>query len=263
MLLLDDVDFVLVMSHAARQARTWKADLLAGSVDSAAAASVGALAGRWHAATLDDGGVAEEFGDLEPFVQLRVDPYHYTIAARHPALAERIDQLAASLLRRGPGRCLVHGDLSPKNVLLGATPSVIPPPTRVVASEAGCQPAGDAPDGIWVIDWEVAHFGDPVFDLAFVLCHLRCKAAHRAADAARLAAAAKAFLGAYAAEAPAVWSTIDPAVLAAQTACLLLARVDGKSPVEYLDESGRDAVRRLAIAVLSSSRPSLEEIFDA
>jgi aminoglycoside phosphotransferase (APT) family kinase protein len=266
---LDAASHVLVMSRAARGARVWKAELLAGRVDEDVAARVGELTGRWHAATLDDPRVAAEFGDLEPFVQLRVDPFHRTVAARHPHLAARIEELAASLLR--PGRCLVHGDLSPKNMLVGAreAPAGVQG-RRAVAPEAAAEPvtgavASSTPlesRSVWVIDWEVAHFGDPTFDLAFLLCHLRCKAAHRPGDASRLGSAAARFLEVYAEHAPAVWAAIEPAQLAAQTACLLLARVDGKSPAEYLDEHAREAVRRLAIELLSSDEPRLDAIFD-
>jgi aminoglycoside phosphotransferase (APT) family kinase protein len=229
---------LLVMTRAAPGARTWKADLLGGRVDAAVAASLGALAGRWHAATADDPATAGTFVDLEAFVQLRVDPYHRTVASRTPGLAARIEDLAGELLAPERRCCLVHGDLSPKNVLV------------------------DAP-GLWVIDWEVAHFGNPVFDLGFVLCHLACKAVHRPAGATSLATAAATFLDAYAHVAPELRCRTGDAELAAHTAALMLARADGKSPVEYLDEEGRERLRDLAGQVLRATRPGVEDLFGA
>ncbi len=240
MVQLDGDSHLLVMTRAAGAARTWKADLLAGHVDDEVAASVGSLIGRWHAATFGDLHAEEAFGDLEAFVQLRVDPFHRTLAGRHPALAGRIEDLAGALLDDGRRCCLVHGDLSPKNVLVGAS---------------------DA--SVWVIDWEVAHFGNPVFDLAFTLCHLGCKAAHRPADASRLAGTSTRFLDSYAEAAPALRARIPDGELVAHTACLMLARVDGKSPAEYLDEGERDAVRSLATHLLRSSDLGLDAIFHA
>jgi len=227
-------DYLLVMERAPAGFSVWKDDLLAGRIDVEVAGRVGSLIGSWHAATLDDRGTRERFDDLGAFVQLRVDPYYYTAARRHPAVAGRIGQLASSLL--STRRCLVHGDLSPKNVLSGR-------------------------DGTWVIDWEVAHFGDPAFDLAFVLCHLRCKAAHRPAGTAGYRACARAFLDAYEKDAPDALDGIDPSYLAGQVACLLLARIDGKSPVEYLGPEARARCRSLACNLLSRERLEIDDLW--
>ncbi|HTX00165.1 MAG TPA: phosphotransferase [Acidimicrobiales bacterium] len=271
---LDAASCLLVMSRAARSARTWKDDLLGGRIDPEVAGIVGQLIGRWHAATAGDPAVSAVLGDTEAFVQLRIDPYHRTVAARHPDLARRIDGLAAALLDRP--QCLVHGDLSPKNVLVdaGAPAPAGHDPAHPVP--AGHDPAHPAPArhqaagvasirqgsgrAVWVIDWEVAHVGNPVFDLAFVLCHLRCKAARRPADAPLLGESGRAFLRAYAEEAPQIRAAIDDADLAAHTACLLLARVDGKSPVEYLDPAAQQVVRGLATELLDDAQPRLDAV---
>jgi 5-methylthioribose kinase len=257
---LDLASHLLVMTRAARQARTWKADLLAGRIDRAVAERAGQLIGRWHAVTAADPDLVTAFSDTEAFVQLRIDPYHRTVASRHPQLAGRIEELAAGLLDRP--QCLVHGDLSPKNVLVDVEDRLAEVGTAVQTGADAEADAGVAHQ-IWLIDWEVAHLGNPIFDLAFVLCHLRCKAARCPADAGRLAESAGAFLGAYQAEAAAVWATVDEGELAAQTACLLLARVDGKSPVEYLDPPAQQLVRQVAVGLLRAGNPGLDAIFAA
>ncbi len=164
-----------------------------------------------------------EFADVEAFIQLRVDPFYRWVAARHPDIAARISKVADQML--STRRCLVHGDFSPKNVLV-------------------------ADGGLWVIDWEVAHIGDPVFDVAFLITHLACKTLHRPADGPAFHAAAAAFMASYnQASAPAL-GELDPGYLARQVGCLLLARMDGKSPATYLSAPQRARGRALAREVL-------------
>ncbi len=136
----------------------------------AVARRLGELLRAWQAATLRDDELARRFGDIEAFDQLRVDPYHRAVMRRWPSLAGPIGAYAEELLATRV--CLVHGDFSPKNVLVG-------------------------PDSLWVIDFEVAHVGDPVFDPAFMLNHLMLKAIHRPADAAAYRACAEAFVSSY------------------------------------------------------------------
>jgi len=181
--------------------------LLDGVIDPAVGCRLGRLLGRWHRASSEHLGELEEFSDLEVFQQLRTEPFHRTVANRHPGLEPFISRALEALLRR-PGRCLVHGDFSPKNVLVGV---------------------GE----LWVIDFEVAHLGDPVFDLAFLLSHLILKSVHRPAAATAYRECAAQFLESYENEAVAELVPTDES-LALQVGCLVLARVDGKSPAGYL-----------------------------
>jgi aminoglycoside phosphotransferase (APT) family kinase protein len=212
-LAFDEADGQLVLEHAPPGWRDWRSQLLGGSVETGTARRLGELLSRWHHVTA--GRALPRFESLDPFVQLRIDPFHRTVAVRHPDLADRVDRVARRLL--GARVCLVHGDFSPKNVLTGG-------------------------DGLWVIDWEVAHIGDPVFDVAFLCTHLLLKAVHRPVDAERYRAAASGFLTAY--------GELDEAALVAGTGCLLVARVDGKSPAPYLDERARADVRALGRRLL-------------
>jgi aminoglycoside phosphotransferase (APT) family kinase protein len=148
----------------------------------------------------------------------------------------RVARMANDLL--GPGTCLVHGDFSPKNLLV-------------------------APDGMVVlVDHEVAHFGDPAFDLAFCLSHLCLKAIHCVSVTSGLVDAARSFVAAYGETAGAIDRSHDRRV-AALTCALMLARVDGKSPVEYLDEGERSAVRAFAIRHLRRQPAGLESLLRA
>jgi aminoglycoside phosphotransferase (APT) family kinase protein len=189
--------------------------------------------GRIHAATADDTRLAQAFATDANFHALRLEPYLEESARVHPGLAPRL--LALVQRTAATRRVLVHGDVSPKNVLLG-------------------------PHGPVLLDAECAWFGDPAFDLAFCLNHFLLKAAHLPSHAPALLASYRAFFAAYL---PMVhWEAV--ATLEDRVASLLpalaLARIDGKSPVEYLADRQRQAVRAAAIALLQDPPSSLESI---
>lgn len=233
---VDLADGYLVIERAPDTWTTWKSDLLDGRVDVLVAERLGRLLGAWQRGTADSAEVGRDFGDVTAFRQLRVDPFHRTVAQRHPDLADVVLQTVDVM--EAARTCLVHGDYTPKNVLVGP---------------------GD--DGLWVIDWEVAHVGDPTFDPAWTVGHLMLKAVHRPPSAAALASAARAFLAGLAAalsgEVP-----VDAAQLVRQTGCLLLARVDGKSPADYLTPDERDRTRALARRILATPPDSVLDAWE-
>ncbi|SHN46747.1 phosphotransferase family protein [Cryptosporangium aurantiacum] len=224
----DLADGYLVIERAPESWRTWKEDLLAGAVDVEVAARLGRALGGWQRGTAGDAAVAREFGDRTAFGQLRVDPFHRTVAQRHPDLADVVNHTIAVM--EDSASCLAHGDYTPKNVLI--------------------DPDGD---GVWVIDWEVAHYGDPTFDPAWTIGHLLLKTVHR--PSADYAAAGGAFLEAWAAD-------HDSAQLIRQTGCLLLARVDGKSPADYLTDAERHRTRALARRLLTDPPPHVLDAWE-
>jgi 5-methylthioribose kinase len=215
----------LVVERAPIGWPNWKEQLLAGKADAEVAERLGRLLATWHRETEDDPDVARRFGDKEAFEQLRVDPYYRTVMHRWPSLAQRLGMLVDLMLDER--RCLVHGDFSPKNVLVGG-------------------------HGAWVIDFEVAHVGDPVFDLAFMLNHLLLKAIHRPENAENYRACADAFLAGYAREA-------EPEYLFGHVGALMLARVDGKSPAEYLTGPERLQARALGTRLVLDPPGSPDE----
>ncbi|WP_254546833.1 phosphotransferase family protein [Halomarina pelagica] len=223
-------DHVIVVTCAPDEATMWKRDLLAGRVDAGVAASLGRFLGTAHrlAAGTDD--VRASFRDKTPFDQLRVDPYHRTTADRHPDLAEPVLAEAERVL--AADRTLVHGDYSPKNVLVA--------------------------DDLWVLDFEVAHWGDPAFDAAFMLNHLFIKSIHVADARAALRRSALAFWRRY--EAAVEWDVERETV--AELSVLMLARVDGKSPVEYADETTRARLREVATRGLRGEAETVDGFAD-
>ena len=210
-----------VMRSAPAGTETWKDHLLRGAISLGTAEAVGRMLGRIHATSARRADLATAFADTSFFDELRIDPYLRYVASRAPDLAPALDEVAAELL--ATGACLVHGDFSPKNLLV-------------------------TPDGdVLLVDHEVAHWGHPAFDVAFVTNHLCLKAVAMRAhgDVLGYLDAASVVLDAYAREV----GDLDLGIgrfAARTTGALMLARVDGKSPVEYLtDEHDRALVRSI------------------
>jgi aminoglycoside phosphotransferase (APT) family kinase protein len=209
---------VLVMSYLApARHRLWKQQLLEGHADVETARRVGHTLARIHAHSAARPALAAQFDSGAIFFDIRLEPYLLATAAKHADLAVALQALVART--QGHRHALVHGDVSPKNILVG-------------------------PQGPVLLDAECACWGDPAFDIAFCLNHLLLKCAW-------LPPRAGAFLRCFDALAEAYLQGVDweprealEARAAALLPGLLLARVDGKSPVEYLESAAqRDAVR--------------------
>jgi 5-methylthioribose kinase len=233
---VDEKTYTIVIGHAETDAHEWRTDLLAGRIDISVASQLGDILARWHVATTDDAAIAEEFGDLATFTELRVEPFYHRVAKVHPDLAGHIGAVVERML--ATRSCLVHGDFSPKNVLVDSS-------------------------SVWVIDWEVAHHGDPHFDLALLMTHLACKSLHLPTCAIQFGSAARTFLDHYRAAAPQLSGVIDERYLLDQIGCLLLARIDGPSPTSYLDELARRRGRAVARAALTAQYGSLDDLWGA
>jgi len=230
----EDADnFLFVMSCAPVGGANWKEQLLAGQVDIDVAEKVGAVLGVVHSATTDSATIREQFVDDAPFVQLRIDPYHWTTAKAHPDLAEIINAEAQRML--DIKIALVHGDYSPKNVIVTGK-------------------------DIFLLDFEVVHYGNPVFDLAFMLNHLLLKAILNEHIKQDYFEAVTSFWKGYTSE-------ISPVSLEQDTVkqlgCLMLARIYGKSPAEYIDKAKTKAiVRSIARSILLYDLSTLREVVD-
>jgi Phosphotransferase enzyme family len=227
----DDASFAFGMTCVPAGGVLWKQALLDGEIDAEAARHAGRLLACVHRDSAGDERARERFASQTVLIQGRIDPYHLMAAEAHPDLAPQIHAEVERLL--ATRRSLVLGDYSPKNLFVY--------PGRVVA-----------------IDFEVAHWGDPAFDVAFLLTHLVLKASFRPADAAGYLGAAGAFWGAYATGVGADAVRTEPGTVR-ELGCLLLARIDGKSKVEYIsDEETKTLVRDLARGVILSDETRLE-----
>ena len=211
----------------------WRDELIAGRIDVDFAAAVARDLAAIHAATAGHAADEAAFATGALFEALRIGPFLRHVAERRREQAPRLLALAYDLSTRRVA--LVHGDVSPKNILAG-------------------------PDGPVFLDAECAVYGDPAFDIAFCLTHLLLKQVWLAPHAAALRASAEAMAAAYLSgvswEAPETVSARAAALVAA----LLLARVEGKSPAAYLPAAARDRVRRKALALLTGPPDTLEQL---
>lgn len=228
----------LVMAYLEpRRHRLWKEVLRSGEADPETAMAVGERLGRIHAATASRPDIAAQFPTDSIFHDIRLEPYLLATAVAHPALATPLRRIARRTATTK--LALVHGDISPKNIMLG-------------------------PQGPIFLDAECAWYGDPAFDLAFCLNHLLLKCLWAPEAAPDFLASFAALTASYL-----EWVSWEPRrELEARTASLLpglfLARVDGKSPVEYVTAlSDKERVRRVAATFLVAPPDTLATIRDA
>ena len=212
---------------------SWKQQLMQGVVDPDAAAEVGRRIGLIHAATADETIWRSAFDNPVMFASIRLNPYFDAVARQHPDLANQID--AVRKLVESHACVVIHGDVSPKNIHIG-------------------------PQGPVLLDAECATWGDPAFDLAFCLTHLLLKTLVVPTSADSLYLATSALTSSYRAQVN--WEELETLDRrAAQIlAVLLLARVDGKSPVDYLTTDQQAAVRLFARAQLVIDNTSINDL---
>lgn len=208
------------MEYLGDDFHTWKSLLMSGNADPRHAVRVGETLGRLHAASWGDPEMASRFATLPNFHALRIEPYLLTTAARVPAARAFLESESQRL---GESRlALVHGDYSPKNLLV-------------------------SPERLVVIDAECAWFGDPAFDTAFLLNHLHLKTLVHRAHPAPLLALVPAFWRSYV-TALGRHATPDLEVRTLRLLLgLMLARVHGKSPAEYLESEDKERITRFVL----------------
>jgi len=226
------------MEYLAPEAHpVWKNELRDGNIHTETAAAVARIISTIHAGTACRADIAQRFANDHIFHPIRLEPYLLATAARHSDCAARLRELAETTARTK--LALVHGDLSPKNILVAARGPIL-------------------------LDAECAWYGDPAFDLAFCLNHMLLKCLWRPQWRERYFACYDALASHYLERVN--WE--PPAAIEARVAHLLpglfLGRVDGKSPAEYLSaEKDKERVRRVARRFLLQPTERLAVLRDA
>jgi len=207
----------------------WKSVLLSGRVIPDHFEQFGSLLGTIHRKSAESGPeLRKAFADTSYFDSLRLGPYYRYAAQNTPAAASFLETLAEETLRHKLS--LVHGDFSPKNALVYRGKLIL-------------------------LDYEVVHFGDPAFDVGFGLTHFLSKAHHLGKRRTRLANAAALFWRVYFNEiTPLGWNAIEPRAVRHTLGCLL-ARVAGKSPLEYL--TAEEATRQKDVTLQLIANPPI------
>jgi 5-methylthioribose kinase len=231
----DSDEFTLTMSHLPRSCTNWKTDMLEGRIYPEMGSELGLILAKWHNAAALSVEIKAEFMEDSLFEQLRVSPFYRAVSAVNPQLTSVIDALIAEITE--VKTTLVHGDFSPKNIMATTDNRPI------------------------VLDFEVAHTGNPVFDLAFLLAHLLCKIIRTQNNSEKelLLETASQFLNTYKA------NTQLPVAesLPRHIALIALARVEGVSPVNYLDQPAQQRLIAITKAALLDSGMSFEMLFES
>ncbi|MCE9590370.1 MAG: aminoglycoside phosphotransferase family protein [Planctomycetes bacterium] len=231
----DHANHLLAMRAVPRPHDNLKTLFLAGLVDPDHVIQFARLIGTIHRRGWERRGeMARLFDDRSFFESLRIEPYYsYTASRVTDAAAFYADLIAQT---RGRRFTVVHGDYSPKNVLVHAGSLVL-------------------------LDHEVIHFGDPAFDLGFASAHLLSKAHHVVACREIFAAAARVFWKVYLdAIGDVPWAgDLEPIAVRHTLACLL-ARVAGRSPLEYLGEADRNRQFHAVVAMMCRPPGSVDEM---
>ena len=229
----DRENYCFAMTAAAAGSETWKSQLLRGLIREETAERVACIVGTMIARSWGDAGLASQFGDQTFFDQLRLDAYYRATARHHPDLAPHFERLIEQCGQRRVS--LVTGDCSPKNFLIHG-------------------------DRVMAIDFEAIHFGDPAFDAAFLLNHLLLKSFCMPEHERSFKSIARRF-----------WEVLIHTIPESgwfeqetleHLGGLLLARVDGKSPVEYITEPElKDLIRARARKMILEPPRSVREVF--
>lgn len=209
----------------------WKQAMLDGRFEEDWASRAGSLIGQVHQASQSDQQLAGRFSNMESFRQLRIEPYLVTTGAKHPDLRERFNEEAERL--KTDCFALVHGDFSPKNILVSE-------------------------DRLVLLDCEVACYADPAFDLAFLFTHLFLKVLYHKNHYQEVKDMLEGFCEAYGGLHAELEKRAGRLHL-----MLLFARVDGKSPVEYLTrESDKQLVRNFCRESLLADSFALQRNYE-
>lgn len=225
-LLYDQENKIMVREAVSDEFVMWKNDLLNGVLDFKIADMVVRTLANFHNHTATDSSIAETFSNRRILHQLRISPYFEFLISRHPYIGSEIKALIEQSLSRK--HALVHGDYSPKNIL--------------TKEEAIC-----------VLDFEIAHFGDVSLDLSFLLSHITLKAFYHTAWFDAFLCMARFMADTYFHHIHFESRANLESHAVKMYGLFLLARVDGKSTVEYLnDEAAKQEVRESAIRLIKS-----------
>ncbi len=234
----DTAQHILAMQAVPQPHTNWKTLLLNGQIKHDHIQQFARLLGTIQRRAYEEQSkVADLFADISFFESLRLEPYYLYTASQVPGAASFIQKLVETT--RATKLTLVHGDYSPKNILVYH-------------------------DKLILLDHEVIHFGDPAFDVGFSLTHLLSKAHHLLSNRTAFLEAAHVYWHTYwqtLGDLPWRTETLEKRAVQHTLACLL-ARVAGRSPLEYLTSDERVHQRSIVLALLQEQPSSIPTLID-
>jgi 5-methylthioribose kinase len=221
----DDKNYVYGREAAPESCTMWKSDLLSGLLDYEVARKAIESLVIVHNECAADQNVAELFADKNIFYELRISPYIEFIVKKYPLLSDFAGAVSDELMNSKI--TLVHGDYSPKNIMINGRK-------------------------ICILDYEVAHFGHPAFDLAFFSNHIILKSVKNKQWSAAYINMLTYMLDIYFDQMNYMDKKQMEASFVKTLSLLMIARVDGKSPAEYITlESDKELIRKLAFEIIN------------
>ncbi len=232
----DHQHHILAMTAIPKPHINWKMSLLNGGANIADARSFGRLLAKIHNASEHHPELAQDFAERRFFQELRLEPYYSYTASQVPEASAFLQQLIKDSWARR--LALVHGDYSPKNVLVYR-------------------------GNLIILDYEVIHFGDPAFDIGFSLTHLLSKAHYLPSHHPQFLSMALAYWQAYLSDlSPRLQGSVRDFAVRHSLACCL-ARVAGRSPLEYLDEELRKRQKQIVLELLGADISDIPQLIHA
>ena len=232
----DENEHILAMSAVPHPHQNWKSLLLQGKTSIPFARKFGELLALIHNAVFHHEELSGVFADRRFFEELRLEPYYSYPMSQVPKARAFLEQLVADTRRRR--LALVHGDYSPKNVLIHRNSLVL-------------------------LDFEVIHFGDPAFDIGFAMTHFLSKAhflfKYRESFLAKAHAIWHEYMATLRGE---LADRMEPSSVRHTLACLL-ARVAGRSPLEYLGVEHRCRQQQIVLDLIPQDLATIPELIDA
>jgi thiamine kinase-like enzyme len=230
----DDINYVYGREAAPEECTMWKADLLSGLFDFEVARKTIESLVTVHNVCSKDIQVAKTFENKEIFFNLRISPYIEFIVKKYPQLSDFSKAISEELMSSKIS--LVHGDFSPKNIMNGERK-------------------------IWILDFEVAHYGHPAFDVAFFSNHFILKAIKNKQWSAACINMLHFMLNIYFEKMDYMDKKQLEESFVKTLSLLMIARVDGKSPAEYItEESDKELIRKLAFTIMNDNIISYSDV---
>ncbi|MDR1317721.1 MAG: phosphotransferase, partial [Spirochaetales bacterium] len=230
----DADNYIMCRQAAPEECPMWKTQLLEGVLDFRIAQKSIETIVTVHNKTAADEEIRTTFGATDIFYSLRINPYIEFTVAKYPEFKKTADMVNQMLLNEKIA--LVHGDYSPKNILVSG-------------------------ENIFVLDMEVAHFGHPAFDLAFFLNHFLLKSIKNKMWSGAYLTMLSYMVNIYLNTITCINAQEMETLTVRTLAFLFLARVDGKSPAEYITaEKDKNLIRKIARVILKENLKSFEEV---
>ncbi len=232
----DKQNHVFVMEAAPRNSLSWKKLLKGGEVDPKIGVRVGEALAQIHRKTRGSRYAASALASNKVFIHLNVEPHHRSITKRHPDVAPAVESEIDRLL--GTKAALVHGDYGPANIMV-------------------------KDDQIMILDFEAAHYGDPAYDPAFCLSHILLRLLVSKEKREKYVELALSFWDAYRRSADFEGMPELTKHVVVELGCLLLARIDGDLPVDYInDEAPKNAVREISKSIILRPTTDLQRVVE-